>query len=68
MSVATRMPLRHVSGNAISNIIVNKPLSLIRNFSWTLIGTGLYAFCQWGMLVVLAKRSSAAPSWSVNSR
>ena len=37
---------------------INKPLSLTRNFSWTLIGTGLYAFCQWGMLVVLAKLCS----------
>ena len=38
--------------------ISNKPLSLTRNFSWTLIGTGLYAVCQWGMLVVLAKLCS----------
>src|SRR5579864_9762127 len=58
MSVATRMPVRHVSGNAIPNISVNKPLSLTGNFSWTLVGTGLYAFCQWGMLVVLAKLCS----------
>jgi O-antigen/teichoic acid export membrane protein len=43
--------------NAMSNIS-NKPLSLTRNFSWTLIGTGLYAVCQWGMLVVLAKLCS----------
>jgi O-antigen/teichoic acid export membrane protein len=42
----------------MSNISINKPLSLTRNFSWTLIGTGVYAFCQWGMLVVLAKLCS----------
>ncbi|MBD2387480.1 oligosaccharide flippase family protein [Cylindrospermum sp. FACHB-282] len=33
----------------------NKPLTLRRNFSWTFIGNGVYAACQWGMLVVLAK-------------
>ncbi|GAB4425817.1 MAG: hypothetical protein Kow00106_22280 [Anaerolineae bacterium] len=30
-------------------------LSLRANFSWTLIGNVVYAACQWGMLVVLAK-------------
>lgn len=30
-------------------------LSLRRNFSWTLAGHLVYAACQWGMLVVLAK-------------
>lgn len=42
----------------MSDISINKPLPLTRNFSWTLIGNGLYAFCQWGMLVVLAKLCS----------
>jgi O-antigen/teichoic acid export membrane protein len=42
----------------MSSISINQPLSLTRNFSWTLIGTGLYAVCQWGMLVVLAKLCS----------
>ena len=36
----------------------SKPLSLRRNFSWTFIGNGVYAGCQWGMLVVLAKLGS----------
>ena len=40
---------------AMSNISVNKPLSLTTNFSWTLVGTALYSLCQWGILVVLAK-------------
>ncbi|MCJ8280747.1 MAG: oligosaccharide flippase family protein [Rivularia sp. ALOHA_DT_140] len=35
-----------------------KPLSLRRNFSWTFIGNGVYAACQWGMLIVLAKIGS----------
>ncbi len=35
-----------------------KPLSLRRNFSWTFIGNAVYAACQWGMLVVLAKLGS----------
>jgi O-antigen/teichoic acid export membrane protein len=35
-----------------------KPLSLRRNFSWTFIGNAVYAACQWGMFVVLAKLGS----------
>jgi O-antigen/teichoic acid export membrane protein len=35
-----------------------KPLSLRRNFSWTFVGNFVYAACQWGMLVVLAKLGS----------
>jgi O-antigen/teichoic acid export membrane protein len=31
------------------------PLSLRRNFSWTLLGNVVYAGCQWGTIVVLAK-------------
>ncbi|MEI6442554.1 MAG: oligosaccharide flippase family protein [Nostocales cyanobacterium ELA583] len=36
----------------------SKPLTLRRNFSWTFIGNAVYAGCQWGMLVVLAKLGS----------
>ena len=32
-----------------------RTLSLRRNFSWTFVGNGVYAGCQWGMLVILAK-------------
>lgn len=32
--------------------------SLRRNFSWTLAGNLIYAVCQWGILVVLAKLGS----------
>jgi O-antigen/teichoic acid export membrane protein len=35
-----------------------KPLTLRHNFSWTFIGNAVYAACQWGMLVVLAKLGS----------
>lgn len=42
----------------MSNTSVNKPLSLTRNFSWTLVGSGLSALCQWGILVALAKLCS----------
>lgn len=35
-----------------------KPLSLRRNFSWTFVGNAVYAACQWGILVVLAKLGS----------
>ena len=30
-------------------------LSLRHNFAWTLLGNVVYAACQWGMLIVLAK-------------
>ena len=33
-------------------------LSLRANFSWTFVGNVVYAACQWGMLVVLAKFGS----------
>jgi O-antigen/teichoic acid export membrane protein len=36
----------------------SKPLTLRRNFSWTFAGNFIYAACQWGMLVVLAKLGS----------
>lgn len=32
-----------------------KALSLRRNFSWTLVGNGIFAACQWAMLMTLAK-------------
>ncbi|MGL5924168.1 lipopolysaccharide biosynthesis protein [Chroococcidiopsis sp.] len=35
-----------------------KPLTLRRNFSWNFVGNVVYAACQWGMLVVLAKVGS----------
>ncbi len=35
-----------------------RPLSLRVNFSWTFVGNVVYAGCQWGMLVVLAKLGS----------
>ena len=33
----------------------NQPLTLRHNFSWTFVGNFVYAGCQWGMLVVIAK-------------
>jgi len=35
-----------------------KSLSLRQNFSWTFAGNIVYAACQWGMLVVMAKLGS----------
>lgn len=35
-----------------------KPLKLRQNVSWTLVGNIVYAACQWGMLVVMAKVGS----------
>lgn len=42
-----------VGNPAISRL--NTPLSLTRNFSWTLAGNVVYTGCQWAMLAVLAK-------------
>jgi O-antigen/teichoic acid export membrane protein len=42
----------------MSDTSINKPLSLTRNFSWTLVGSGLSSLCQWGILVALAKLCS----------
>ncbi|MGH8000074.1 MAG: lipopolysaccharide biosynthesis protein [Brasilonema sp.] len=36
----------------------NKSLTLQHNFSWTFVGNIVYAACQWGMLVVIAKLGS----------
>ncbi|MHC0062279.1 lipopolysaccharide biosynthesis protein [Nostoc sp. UIC 10890] len=36
----------------------HKPLTLRGNFSWTFAGNLVYAACQWGMLVILAKLGS----------
>jgi len=41
--------------------VVSQPahgLSLRRNFAWTFVGNVVYAACQWGMLVALAKLGS----------
>jgi len=35
-----------------------KPLTLRRNFSWTFVSNVVYAGCQWGILMVLAKLGS----------
>lgn len=35
-----------------------KPLTLRHNFSWTFIGNAVYAACQWGMVILIAKLGS----------
>jgi O-antigen/teichoic acid export membrane protein len=35
-----------------------KPLSLRENFSWITVGNTVYAVCQWGIIVILAKFGS----------
>jgi len=37
-----------------------QPRSIRSNFAWTLAGYAVYAGCQWGMLVALAKLGTAA--------
>ena len=43
---------------SVENRLRLKRLSLRQNFSWTLVGNIVYAGCQWGMLVVLAKMTN----------
>jgi O-antigen/teichoic acid export membrane protein len=57
-TMSAGMAARFLSRSEMSNTGINNPLSLTQNFSWTLTGTGVYAFCQWGMLIVLAKLCS----------
>lgn len=38
--------------------VVPAQLSLRANFSWTFVGNAVYAACQWGMLVILARLTS----------
>lgn len=45
--------------SGLSNEFAVRPLSLRVNFSWTLIGNVVYAACQWGMLITLAKVGSS---------
>lgn len=36
------------------------PVSLRRNFGWSLGGSAVYSLCQWGILIIIAKLGSAA--------
>src|SRR5512143_2641504 len=51
--LATPSALRPPSGAGAT--VAPRLLSLRRNFSWTLAGNIVYAGCQWGVLVILAK-------------
>src|SRR6266568_5527229 len=56
------LQLRSSSAEAISG---RRPemaegVSLRTNFAWTLAGNAVYAVCQWGMLVSIAKLGSPA--------
>lgn len=46
------------SAHSVSAKSTSSRLSLRANFSWTFVGNVVYAACQWGMLVVLAKLGS----------
>lgn len=43
-----------------SAAVVHPGASLRANFAWTLLGTVVYAGCQWAMLVVIARLADAA--------
>src|SRR5258708_36187253 len=34
-------------------------MSLLGDFTWTLLGNGIFAACQWGIIIVLAKMVNA---------
>lgn len=45
-----------IAGDTTELVVEAPPgLSLRRNFAWTFVGNVVYAACQWGMLVALAK-------------
>src|SRR3954466_10247547 len=44
---------------SVAGVQLAAPLSLRRNFSWTLAGSVIYFGCQWAITVVLAKLGSA---------
>jgi O-antigen/teichoic acid export membrane protein len=44
--------------DAVNNYLVPAEKSLRPNISWTFAGNVIYAACQWGMLVVMAKLGS----------
>jgi O-antigen/teichoic acid export membrane protein len=56
------LQLRSASAEAISERRpeMAKGVSLRTNFAWTLAGNAVYAVCQWGMLVSIAKLGSPA--------
>jgi O-antigen/teichoic acid export membrane protein len=42
-----------------TSYVTTRP-SLRRNFLWAMIGDGVYAGCQWGLLIITAKLGNAA--------
>lgn len=59
MSVPVTTPPRSPQGSGtISPRLAGTP-SLHWNAGWTLVGNSVYAACQWGMLVVIAKFTTA---------
>ncbi|MBW7881850.1 MAG: oligosaccharide flippase family protein [Caldilineaceae bacterium] len=54
MSVMSSPP----TGNAQAHDRKVRPLSLRRNFSWTLAGNIIYSGCQWLILILMAKIST----------
>lgn len=45
-------------GAGLDDIYSQRTLSLKGNFSWTMLGNIVYAGCQWGILILLAKLGS----------
>ncbi|MVO98681.1 lipopolysaccharide biosynthesis protein [Paenibacillus lutrae] len=45
--------------STVENNVSKRSLSLSKNFSWTLLGNIIYALCQWGILMALAKLGDA---------
>ncbi|MDQ3918276.1 MAG: lipopolysaccharide biosynthesis protein, partial [Acidobacteriota bacterium] len=51
---------RRPAGRGGEKIRASHPLTLRRNFSWTLAGNVVYAACQWAILISLAKLGDVA--------
>ncbi len=59
MSLQSREPLVRSTPTSAPLSNSKGPLSLTANFRWALVGNGVYAFCQWAMLSVLARMGSS---------
>lgn len=57
--IAKLAPIVRSKGVSLPSVSgLTQGLSLRRNFLWTLAGNTVYAGCQWGMLIILAKLGS----------
>jgi O-antigen/teichoic acid export membrane protein len=54
-----RTPLSSIAFEGLSVYPKGHWMSLLGDFSWTLLGNGIFAACQWGIIIILAKMVNA---------